>query len=185
MQSFQPSLIIDTDTTLRQPIKQDVTWLNRLARQEANRLNTWFDWVEPAQSHQGAQQYFAERQEKFNEGRQLFYVIEYHGEPAGAIGVQLSMDDNKGWVSYWLDSQHEGHGIARRSCKCIITYCFKDLGLHRLEMEVSPGNRRSLAIPIGLGFTNEGTRREVYKHSGQYHDLVMFGLLSREWNSRS
>ena len=41
--------------------------------------------------------------------------------------------------------------------------------------------RRSDATIARLGFTKEGVLREEGSGSGGFHDLVVYGLLDREW----
>jgi len=48
---------------------------------------------------------------------------------------------------------------------------------------VAPDNARSRAIPERLGFRQEGVMREAGASALGHHDLVVYGLLDREWPS--
>ena len=47
----------------------------------------------------------------------------------------------------------------REGLELVIERAFRELGLHRLEANIQPGNRRSIALVEGLGFRREGTAR--------------------------
>jgi ribosomal-protein-serine acetyltransferase len=51
-----------------------------------------------------------------------------------------------------------------------------------VTIRVAPDNARSRAIPERLGFTEEGVMREAGRSALGHHDLVVYGLLDREWH---
>ena len=54
--------------------------------------------------------------------------------------------------------------------------------LHRIEIHAAADNRRSRAVAVRLGFTEEATLRDGFRRSdGTYVDQVVFGLLEQEW----
>src|SRR5829696_4593512 len=58
---------------------------------------------------------------------------------------------------------------------------FGDWQLHRIEIQAAPGNRRSQAVPVRLGFTREGMLRECERSGDAWLDGVVYALLSAEW----
>jgi ribosomal-protein-serine acetyltransferase len=52
--------------------------------------------------------------------------------------------------------------------------------LNRFEIRVAVGNERSAAIPLRLGFVEEGVLREAERHGDRYLDLRVFSLLARD-----
>jgi ribosomal-protein-serine acetyltransferase len=62
-----------------------------------------------------------------------------------------------------------------------VTYGFESMGLHRITIRAAPGNTRSRAIPERLGFVQEGVLREAGRVGEGYTDLVVYGVLDREW----
>ena len=67
------------------------------------------------------------------------------------------------------------------ACLAVIDYLFRELRLHRIEIQCASGNARSAAISRRLGFSFEGTRREAELVNGQFYDLLLFSLLRSEW----
>jgi len=57
--------------------------------------------------------------------------------------------------------------------------------LHRVEIRCDPDNLRSRAIPNRLGFTEEGTLRQVAWQYDHFLDLVVYSLLADEWGKKS
>ena len=88
-------------------------------------------------------------------------------------------------LGYWIGSAHQGKGIMTDACRAVIDHLFRELRLHRIEIQCATGNARSAAIPRRLGFSLEGTRREAELVNGQFYDLLLFSLLKREWGKES
>jgi ribosomal-protein-alanine N-acetyltransferase len=58
---------------------------------------------------------------------------------------------------------------------------FGELGLHRLEANIQPGNARSIALVRVLGFEKEGFSRRYLKIDGDWRDHERWALLSDRW----
>jgi hypothetical protein len=51
----------------------------------------------------------------------------------------------------------------------------------RVEIRAAPENARSRAIPERLGFTQEGTLRQVERVGDRYLDNVVYAMLAEHW----
>jgi hypothetical protein len=51
----------------------------------------------------------------------------------------------------------------------------------RVEIRAAPENARSRAIPERLGFTQEGTLRQVERVGDRYLDNVVYAMLAEDW----
>jgi ribosomal-protein-serine acetyltransferase len=58
-------------------------------------------------------------------------------------------------------------------------------GLHRIEIRCATGNTRSAAIPLRLGFTEEGTLHEAEWLYDHWVDLRVFALVDVNWKNVS
>jgi RimJ/RimL family protein N-acetyltransferase len=63
-------------------------------------------------------------------------------------------------------------------------YGFSTLDLHRVQAIASSGNQASWKVMERLGMKLEGRLREANRKDGQWHDLLYYGILKREWEHR-
>jgi len=111
------------------------------------------------------------------------FVIFYNNAIVGRIGLHyMNLRDKNASIGYWLAKSAEGKGIIIQSCKAIIDYGFNELGLQRIEIKAATANQRSRAIPLKLGFTEEGILRQAELVKGEFLDIVLFSMLKNEWN---
>lgn len=85
-------------------------------------------------------------------------------------------------VGYWLDSGFVGYGLATRTVTAMLDHAFGPLGLDRVGLQTTIDNQRSRSVAQRLGFTQEGVLREAAAFPDQRRDLVVYGLLAREWH---
>ncbi|MGH7179120.1 MAG: GNAT family N-acetyltransferase, partial [Tepidisphaeraceae bacterium] len=60
---------------------------------------------------------------------------------------------------------------------------FDQWKLNKVEIRAATQNVRSRRVPERLGFTMEGTLRQVNKLADGFHDLVVYGMLASEWTA--
>ena len=67
----------------------------------------------------------------------------------------------------------------------ILRHGFVDMGLHRVEARMDPGNERSRRLAESVGFTHEATLREdtFDPGSGRYVDTAILALLAPRWRA--
>lgn len=83
-------------------------------------------------------------------------------------------------IGYWISQHVAGRGITPRAVALAGDYCFTELGLHRLEINIRPENAASLQVVAKLGFREEGVRRRYLHIDGQWRDHRSFALLAEE-----
>lgn len=72
-------------------------------------------------------------------------------EPVGLINVQFRSDD-EATIAYQVFGSRRGRGIAGRALELVVGWCFRDLGLRRLLLEIDPANTASLRVAAKCGF---------------------------------
>ncbi len=82
------------------------------------------------------------------------------------------------------DRDYWGKGYGRASLELLLSYCFEDLGLHRVSAEIFEYHTAWRDLVEGLGFRKEGTVREHLRREGQYWDKEVYGLLRSEYQDR-
>ncbi|MCA4132419.1 GNAT family N-acetyltransferase [Arthrobacter sp. M4] len=83
-------------------------------------------------------------------------------------------------LGYWVDQARAGRGIAPTAVAMATDHCFRELGLHRMEINIRPENRASLRVVEKLGFRDEGYREKYLHINGNWADHRSFALTSDE-----
>lgn len=83
-------------------------------------------------------------------------------------------------LGYWVDADRAGRGIAPTAVALATDYCFDELGLHRMEINIRPENRPSLRVVEKLRFRDEGLRRRYLHIAGQWADHRSFALTAED-----
>ena len=84
-------------------------------------------------------------------------------------------------MGYWLDAGFVGRGLVTRAVTAMLDHAFGPLGLDRVGLQTTIDNQRSRSVAQRLGFTQEGVLREYAAFPDERRDLVVYGLLAREW----
>lgn len=78
--------------------------------------------------------------------------------------------------------QDRGESIAAFALNAMAFHAFRNLGLHRIELEVLATSERTVSLCKNLGFRFEGVKREARFENGTYVDVNCMALLDREWS---
>lgn len=97
------------------------------------------------------------------------------GEDATARSVELGI--GIGDKSRW------GQGIGREAIGLLLDYAFRYRNYRRVWLQVIANNERGIRAYRACGFIEEGRQREHVYSDGQYHDLVLMGVLRSEWEA--
>ena len=100
----------------------------------------------------------------------------------GIVGYNYwNRTDHRGSIGFDLNRAYWRRGIMSEAVTAIINFGFEQMKLNRVEADASVYNDASIGMMKSLGFQQEGVQREQYFENRTYHDLVLFGLLKREW----
>ncbi len=87
-----------------------------------------------------------------------------------------------GYLGYGAFASHAGRGLMTAGLRAVLGAVFGDLGLHRVEANVQPGNARSLRVVRRLGFEKEGFSRRYLKVDGDWRDHERWALIAENWH---
>lgn len=148
-------------------------------------LRVWMPWATPELTLEVTKAYLQGSMQQFAEGVGLPTNLWYRGQLVGSIGcVRMSWEKRRTEIGYWLDKDMQGKGIITRASRALVTYAFQEYGLNKVEIHAAAENRQSRAVAERLGFTLEGTIRQVEWLNGRAHDMVIYGMLASEWQHR-
>ena len=78
-------------------------------------------------------------------------------------------------------AEHRGQGYGADAMRVGLRFAFHELNLHRVCLTVFSYNAPAIALYERLGFVREGVYREHIERDGQRYDMILYGLLRREW----
>jgi ribosomal-protein-alanine N-acetyltransferase len=87
------------------------------------------------------------------------------------------------YLGYYAFVPHSGAGYMAEGMVLVLRVAFRTLKLHRVEANVQPTNRRSLALVRRAGFVREGFSRGYVKIGGRWRDHVRLALLADDWRA--
>lgn len=101
----------------------------------------------------------------------------------GDIGIGLIDPKNKhaeigmtiGDKNYW----NKGYGTDL--VKTILKFCFQELGLNKVYLDVWEENKRAIGCYSKCGFKKDGVLREHVFKDGLYHHKWVMSILKSEW----
>ena len=85
------------------------------------------------------------------------------------------------YMGYYAFAPFAGQGLFREGLVLALDHAFGELGLHRIEANVQPGNLRSRGLVSGLGFRLEGFSPRYLKIGGRWRDHERWAILADEW----
>ncbi|WP_409294691.1 GNAT family N-acetyltransferase [Peribacillus sp. SCS-26] len=147
-----------------------------------NALGEWLSFPGYTKDVSDTEAFIRRSMAGFNEGGGYWAGIWHEGKLSGSIGyLYIDRKNKKTEIGYWLGSEFEGKGLATKSCRLLIQNAFEKLKLNKVEINAAAANHKSRAIPLRLGFKEEGTIRDYELLNGKYLDRTFYGLLKDEY----
>ena len=108
------------------------------------------------------------------------------GEFAGVINLNEIVFGlfQSTYLGYYGFSPHSGQGLMSEGLTLVVTRAFRRLRLHRVEANIQPKNRASIALVRGLGFRKEGLSRRYLKVAGRWRDHERWATIAEDWRPR-
>jgi RimJ/RimL family protein N-acetyltransferase len=110
----------------------------------------------------------------------MVFVVD--GERVGtATWEQVNRRSRIAAVSaFAIDPDRRGKGYGAAASRALQRYVVRELGLHRLQMEIYAFNERALRHAERGGWVREGVRRKAYWRDGVWVDGILFGLVEED-----
>lgn len=120
--------------------------------------------------------------QQYRDGGGVPFVMEYDGDIAGQLNVWgiARGSLSSATIGYWVGERFAGRDITPTCVALATDVCFRELGLHRMEICIRPENKASLRVVEKLGFRYEGLRRRFIHIAGDWRDHYAFALVREE-----
>ena len=88
------------------------------------------------------------------------------------------------YLGYWAGAPYAGQGYMSDGMQHALRFAFNDLRLHRVEANIQPANKRSLALAKRAGFKREGFSPRYLKIGGRWRDHERWAILAEDLRKR-
>lgn len=103
-------------------------------------------------------------------------------KPIGYIRLNFWLGEKIVWLRMVIGKKEDWNKkYGGEALKLLLCWLFNKLNVHKVECETYAYNARALHFFEKAGFKREGIRRKGHFYDGEYHDVVMFGLLKEEY----
>jgi len=89
------------------------------------------------------------------------------------------------YLGYAVGKPYARQGYMREGIQLVLGNAFQNLRLHRVEANIQPGNRASIALAEGAGFRREGFSPRYLKIGGRWRDHERWAILAEDWRTRT
>lgn len=109
-------------------------------------------------------------------------VAEAGGERVGSASYRLLSERNRivegGRLA--VHPRFRGGKLGDEIARAFQRLVLRDLGFHRLELQIYGFNGRAIAHAERVGYVREGVKRQAYLKNGAWQDAVLFSMLDDE-----
>ena len=180
-----PAVLMGKRVHLRPPRRADQKTFIAQARASRNLHRGWVQAPETPSAYTAyVERYRAGRAQPRHAG---FLVVRNEDDAlAGVINFSEIVRGafHSAYVGYYAFAPLAGDGYMTEGFALALDFAFRRLKLHRVEANVQPANRRSLALVERVGFEREGYSRRYVKIAGRWRDHVRLAMLAEDWTAR-
>lgn len=175
-------LIVDEELELGLVEERHAAALFALVEQHREHLRTWLPWLDRNRTVDDTLTHVRDSLAQFAANKGPSTGLWAKGTLCGVAAFHpIDLDNRSVSLGYWLAADRQGHGLMTRAVRALVSHALAELGLNRVEIRCAVGNSKSRAIPLRLGFTDEGVVREAQWLNGRFVDHVIYGMLARDW----
>ena len=77
-------------------------------------------------------------------------------------------------IGYWISEEFANRGYTTRAVMALTEFAFKELALHRIEINIRPENEASKKVAEKSGYVYEGLRPRYLHIAGDWRDHLTF-----------
>jgi ribosomal-protein-alanine N-acetyltransferase len=176
-------IILTERLKLRELVPND--WRRIHAYQSDSRYLRFYPWTErkPEEVREFLQTFLEWQKEKPRNKFQFAITPRDQDEKLiGNCGIRKAAAD--AWeadMGYEIDPNFWGRGYGTEAAQALLTFGFRELGLHRVWAHCIADNAASARVLEKVGLRWEGQLRENEWMKGRWWDTLIYGILDYEW----
>jgi [ribosomal protein S5]-alanine N-acetyltransferase len=111
-----------------------------------------------------------------------FFVCRRDGQICGVINLSEIVRGSfqSAYMGYYALSPHAGKGYMSAGINLVLGHAFGQLGLHRVEANIQPRNRRSIELVRRAGFRLEGLSPRYLRIAGRWRDHERWAITAED-----
>jgi [ribosomal protein S5]-alanine N-acetyltransferase len=112
----------------------------------------------------------------------FFLCLRERGEIAGVVNLSEIVRGGfqSAYLGYYAFVPFAGQGLMAEGLGLVLRHAFHRMRLHRLEANIQPENRASIALVERLGFRKEGYSPRYLKIGGRWRDHERWAVLKED-----
>jgi RimJ/RimL family protein N-acetyltransferase len=177
--------VLETERLILRPfIPDDASRISRLAGEKAISDTTLR--IPHPYSEEDAFEWILTHQSIREKGLALFYAIELKDDPdsglIGSTGLDIDSAHLRAEIGYWIGREYWNRGYATEAASILVGFAFEGLKLHKVSSHHFARNEASGRVLEKLGLKQEGLLRSHILKSGEWEDIIEYGLLESEYS---
>lgn len=118
-------------------------------------------------------------------GKYWFALIDEADDLVGISGIEgISVINRDGVIPLFIERGSRKKGVGCRALALMLDIAFIHLGLNRLTSYFRSDNDATRTLVERVGFRQEGCMQQAWFAKGQHLDMIVIGILRREWMER-
>jgi len=114
------------------------------------------------------------------EAKQLRFIIEEttNNNSVGMIDLfDFNPQHQRAGIGIVINHKFQQEGFASEALEILISYCFQKLNLHQLFANITPDNKKSIALFTRYDFLKTGDKKDWLFVNGNYKNELTFQLI--------
>lgn len=138
-------------------------------------------WLSPPKTHEAYEAFMSQLDRDDREG--FMVCVRETGALAGFININNIVRGafQCGTIGYGAFAPAAGRGYMSEGLGLVLSYAFGPLRLHRIEVNIQPGNKASLGLVKRHGFRLEGFSPDFLYIEGAWRDHERWAITSDMW----
>ncbi|MCH2156674.1 MAG: GNAT family N-acetyltransferase [Opitutales bacterium] len=164
--------------------EKDALAIFRETEQSRSYLREFLPWLDSIKSVDDTRKFIDAELRRCLDQRCDVASIWYQGDFAGIVSLyNLNWPNRSAAIGYWLGQRFQGHGLMTQAVRVLVDNALNQMRLNRIEIRAHVENIRSQKIAKRLGFSHEGTLKEVEWLYDRYVDHELFAMTKGTWEA--
>ncbi|MEB2301493.1 GNAT family N-acetyltransferase [Lysinibacillus xylanilyticus] len=180
MENYFKEFLTGQAITLQQMTSSDLEAFVKIESEQKTLLlaNDDIPFPNTFEDHSSFFQSISGKKEEF-----IFGIFEKSSnELIGSCGVYgINWKNSTCFVGISIGEQWHGKGLGTDAMNTLIHFIFNYISINKIKLQVFSFNKGAIRSYEKCGFTKEGSLRNELFRFGQFHDVLLFGLLREEW----